>query len=64
MLALVEAMMTLDSVEREIVALHTLCDLTHAEIATELGLAPGTVRWKYRMALRRLTPLVVEAGDG
>jgi RNA polymerase sigma factor (sigma-70 family) len=58
------ALMTLEPLEREIVALHALGGLTHAEIAEQLGLPPGTVRWKYRVALGRLAPLVSEAHDG
>jgi len=59
-----EALMTLDAVEREIVALRVLGGLTHAEIAAHLGVPAGTVRWRYRLALRRLAPLVAEASDG
>jgi DNA-directed RNA polymerase specialized sigma24 family protein len=38
--------------------------LTHAEIARELGLPPGTVRWKYRVALDRLRTFFAEHTDG
>jgi RNA polymerase sigma factor (sigma-70 family) len=62
--ALTRALMTLAPVEREIVALHALGGLTHAEIAAQLKLPPGTVRWKYRVALDRLRPLVSEGRDG
>jgi RNA polymerase sigma-70 factor (ECF subfamily) len=48
------ALLTLSMTERQIVALHDLAGLTHAETARELGLPAGTVRWKYRVALRRL----------
>jgi RNA polymerase sigma-70 factor, ECF subfamily len=58
-----EALMTLEPAEREIVALHVLGGLTHSEIAAQLDLPPGTVRWKYRVALDRLGPLVSEARD-
>lgn len=62
-LVVTSALMTLEPLEREIVALHALCGLTHSEIAAQLGLQPGTVRWKYRVALGRLAPLVSEAHD-
>jgi RNA polymerase sigma-70 factor (ECF subfamily) len=63
-LTMTEALMTLDAVERSIVALRVLGGLTHAEIANELGLPAGTVRWKYRVALTRLEPLFTEARNG
>jgi RNA polymerase sigma-70 factor (ECF subfamily) len=53
-LAVTRALLTLDAVDRELVALHDLGGLTHAEIATTLGLPPGTVRWRYRRALAQL----------
>jgi RNA polymerase sigma-70 factor, ECF subfamily len=59
-----QALLTLDRPEREIVALHELGGLTHAEIARELGLPPGTVRWKYRVALDRLRTFFAEHTDG
>lgn len=62
-LTLTEALMKLEPVERSIVALRALGELTHAEIATELGIPAGTVRWKYRLALARLAPLLTEARD-
>lgn len=55
-----DALMTLEQVERELVVLHAVAGLTHAEIAERLGLPPGTVRWKYRVALERLAPLVTD----
>ena len=58
-----EALMTLEPREREIVALHLFGELTHAEIAAELAVPPGTIRWKYRTALARLAPLYAEARD-
>jgi DNA-directed RNA polymerase specialized sigma24 family protein len=54
----------LEQVDREIVVLHAIAGLTHAEIAVQLGLPAGTIRWKYRVALARLAPLVAEAHDG
>ena len=60
----VDALMTLEAADREIVVLHALAGLTHAEIAAELGLAPGTVRWRYRRALERLARPLLERRDG
>jgi RNA polymerase sigma-70 factor, ECF subfamily len=54
----IEALMTLDETDREIVVLHELAGITHAEIATLLALPAGTVRWRARRALRRLAPLL------
>ena len=51
---LVNALLRLKPAEREIVALHDVAGFTHAEIATALRLPPGTVRWKYRVAIGRL----------
>lgn len=53
-LAVTRALLTLDGLDRELVALHDLAGLTHAEIAATLGLPAGTVRWRYRRALARL----------
>jgi RNA polymerase sigma-70 factor, ECF subfamily len=58
-----QALMTLETVDREIVALHALGGLTHREIAAQVGLPPGTVRWRYRVALGRLEPTLSETGD-
>jgi len=33
-------------VDRQIVVLHDMAGLTHAEVAAELELPPGTVRWR------------------
>jgi RNA polymerase sigma-70 factor (ECF subfamily) len=62
-LVVTRALLELEPLEREIVALHALGGLTHAEIAEQLAMPPGTVRWKYRAALRRLEPLFAEAAD-
>lgn len=45
------ALLQLGEVDRQIVVLHDLAGLTHAEVAAELGLPAGTVRWRYRVAL-------------
>jgi RNA polymerase sigma factor (sigma-70 family) len=54
----VEALIGLDLVDRQIVVLHALAGFKHAEIATQLGLPAGTVRWRYRRALARLEGVV------
>jgi RNA polymerase sigma factor (sigma-70 family) len=59
-LDLVNALLQLGQVDRQIVVLHDLAGLTHAQVAAELGLPAGTVRWRYRVALARLRPLVAE----
>lgn len=56
----IAAMSELAPREREIVVLHAIAGLTHREIAGELGLPEGTVRWKYRRALARLAPALLE----
>jgi len=59
-LDVVNALLQLGDVDRQIVVLHDIAGLTHAEVASELGLPAGTVRWRYRAALARLRPLVQE----
>jgi RNA polymerase sigma-70 factor, ECF subfamily len=59
-LDVVNALLQLGEVDRQIVVLHDMAGLTHAEVAAELGLPAGTVRWRYRVALARLRPLVEE----
>jgi RNA polymerase sigma-70 factor, ECF subfamily len=59
-LDVVQALLQLGEVDRQIVMLHDLAGFTHAEVAAELGLPAGTVRWRYRVALARLRPLVAE----
>jgi DNA-directed RNA polymerase specialized sigma24 family protein len=59
-LDVVNALLQLAEVERQIVVLHDMAGLTHAEVAAELELPAGTVRWRYRVALARLRPLVQE----
>lgn len=53
-LELVAALLQLDLTRRQIVVLHDVAGLTHAQVAGQLGLPPGTVRWHYRIALARL----------
>lgn len=62
-LELIETLLELEPAERQIVALHDVAGLTHAEIARELGLPAGTVRWKYRVALGRLRARMEEKPD-
>jgi RNA polymerase sigma factor (sigma-70 family) len=59
-LDVVNALLRLGEVDRQIVVLHDMAGLTHAEVAAELQLPAGTVRWRYRVALARLRPLVAE----
>ena len=59
-LDVVNALLQLGAVDQQIVVLHDLAGFTHAEVAAELGLPAGTVRWRYRVALARLRPLVEE----
>src|SRR5215471_14534143 len=59
-LDVVNALLRLSEVDRQIVVLHDIAGLTHAETAEELQLPPGTVRWRYRIALARLRPLLEE----
>lgn len=56
----VNALLQLGEVDRQIVVLHDIAGLTHAEAAAELRMPAGTVRWRYRLALARLRPLVEE----
>ncbi len=59
-LDLVNALLQLGMADRQIVVLHDMAGLTHAEIAAELQVPAGTVRWRYRVALARLRPLMAE----
>jgi RNA polymerase sigma factor (sigma-70 family) len=59
-LDVVNALLQLGEVDRQIVVLHDVAGFTHAEVAAELALPAGTVRWRYRVALGRLRPLVEE----
>jgi RNA polymerase sigma factor (sigma-70 family) len=62
-LELVPALLQLDVTRRQIVVLHDVAGLTHAQIAGELGLPPGTVRWHYRVALARLQASIKAGRD-
>jgi RNA polymerase sigma factor (sigma-70 family) len=63
-LELTAALLELGVTERQIVVLHDVAGLTHAEIAGGLGLPPGTVRWKYRLALAHLQTTMKGSRDG
>ncbi len=51
---LLSTLACLEPVDRQIVVLHVVAGLTHREIAVELRLRPGTVRWRFRQALQEL----------
>jgi RNA polymerase sigma factor (sigma-70 family) len=59
-LDIVNALLRLGEADRQIVVLHDVAGLTHAEVAAELEMPAGTVRWRYRAALGRLRPFVQE----
>jgi len=59
-LDVVNALLQLGDIDQQIVVLHDMAGLTHAEVAAELQLPAGTVRWRYRVALARRRPLVEE----
>lgn len=54
-LILKEALFKLDEDERQIVLLHAVKDLKHREIAQITGLPLGTVLWKYRRAISKMS---------
>ena len=57
-LDLTKALFQLEETERQIVVLHVVAGLKHAEIGEELGLPAGTVRWKYRRGLSHLAGII------
>lgn len=59
-LAVAEALERLDEVEREIVNMKILADMTFKDIAAVLGKPLGTVTWKYRNAISKLKKFVGE----
>jgi DNA-directed RNA polymerase specialized sigma24 family protein len=63
-LTVTAALLARSATERQIVVLHAVVDLTHAEIAQVLGLPAGTVRWRYRVALGRLKTILEGRGHG
>jgi RNA polymerase sigma-70 factor, ECF subfamily len=56
----VGALLRLGEVDRQVVVLHDIAGLTHAEVAAQLGIPAGTVRWRYRAALARLRLILKE----
>jgi RNA polymerase sigma-70 factor (ECF subfamily) len=52
------ALLALPATERQLIVLHDIVGLTHAEIARALRLPAGTVRWRYRVALGRLETIL------
>lgn len=59
---LVAALATLDPEDRAVVVLRHLFDYDSTEIASMLGVPPGTVRTRLRRALQRLRPLLAGRG--
>jgi RNA polymerase sigma factor (sigma-70 family) len=59
-LDVVTALLRLGELDRQIVVLHDVAGLTHAEVAAELQVPAGTVRWRYRIALALMRPLLEE----
>lgn len=55
-----EALKTLEEGEREIVNLRLFADFTFKEIARALSMPLGTVTWKYRGAIKKLSNYVKE----
>jgi len=55
---LTEALWRLDETERQIVVMHLVGGLKHREISEMMGIPAGTVRWKYRQSLSRLSEWV------
>jgi RNA polymerase sigma-70 factor (ECF subfamily) len=58
--AIMTALAGLDRPHREVVVLHYLVDMSVAEIAHVLGVAPGTVKSRLSRGRRRLAPLLRE----
>lgn len=54
-LMLKETLSRLDEQERQIVLLHAVKDLKHKEIAKIIGIPLGTVLWKYRRAIKKMS---------
>lgn len=52
---LMDALGQLEETDRLIIILHVISGFKHHEIGKELGLPAGTVRWRYRRSLSRLT---------
>ncbi|WP_152394147.1 RNA polymerase sigma factor [Paenibacillus guangzhouensis] len=63
-LELTEALFRLRELERQIIVMHVVAGLKHAEISKILGIPAGTVRWKYRQSLSRLAEMIGGEYDG
>ena len=59
-----QALLKLPLQEREIVSMHCYAGFKHREIADLLEIPEGTVRWKYRLALRKLKSDIGSDEDG
>lgn len=57
-----QALATLDPREREILSLKLFSELTFKEIARVLGVPQGTVAWRYRGAIKKLSVYFEEVG--
>jgi RNA polymerase sigma-70 factor (ECF subfamily) len=61
--ALAAALAALPREERDVLLLHAWEDLGHGEIATALGIAPGTVKSRLHRARRRIRQSLAAAGE-
>ena len=52
----------LNSKEMEIVLMHSLYDMTHKEIAKQLGKPLGTITWAYNNAIKKLKEALIRYG--
>ncbi len=57
---LIEALRLLPPMQRAVVVLRQLCDLSVAQAAAELGIEPGTVKSHHSRALTRLRELLAQ----
>ena len=48
--------------EMEIVLMHSLYDMTHKEIAKQLGKPLGTITWAYNNAIKKLKEALIRYG--
>ncbi|HEV7888925.1 MAG TPA: sigma-70 family RNA polymerase sigma factor [Acidimicrobiales bacterium] len=61
-MAVIELMAVLPRRQREVLVLRYLADLSEADIAGTLGIAPGSVKAHASRAIRRLRSVVAEGG--
>ena len=52
------ALTNLSDKERQVVMLHAVAGMLHAEIASVLDIPVGTVKWRYSKAIKKLSKLV------